>query len=51
MDQFTKQTDKEVITFRTKDKVTVNVHGKPNIEMWAKKMIELHNAKLNKSVS
>jgi hypothetical protein len=35
MDQFTKQTtDKDVITFKTKDKVSVNVYGKPNLDIW-----------------
>jgi len=43
--------NKEVTTFKTKDKVTVNVHGKPNFNMWAKKMIDLYNQKLNRSAS
>lgn len=42
---------KEVTTFKTKDKVTVNVHGTPNIEMRAKKMNDLYNQKLNTSAS
>jgi len=41
----------EVITFMTKDKVTVKIHGKPNFDMWAKKMIDLYNKKLNSSAS
>ncbi|MGF6947547.1 hypothetical protein QF028_000040 [Neobacillus sp. B4I6] len=49
MDQSTNK--KEVITFKTKEKVTVYVHGKPNFNMWAKKMIELYNQKLNTSAS
>ncbi|HDX9655144.1 TPA: hypothetical protein ROY23_005711 [Bacillus wiedmannii] len=51
MDQFTRQTNKEVITFKTKDKLTVNIHGKPKFDLWAKKMIDLYNQKLNTSVS
>jgi hypothetical protein len=47
----TKQNNNEVNTFKTKDKVTVNVHGKPNFEMWAKKLIELYNQRLNRSAS
>lgn len=48
----TNQTNnKEVITFKTKEKVTVNIHGKPNFEMWAKKMLDLYNSKLNTSAS
>jgi hypothetical protein len=43
--------NKEVITFKTKDKVTVKIHGKPNFDMWAKKMIDLYNTNQNKSVS
>ncbi|MDM5313377.1 hypothetical protein [Peribacillus frigoritolerans] len=49
--RMTQQTNKEVITFKTKDKVTVNIHGKPNFDMWAKKMIELYNSMQNKSAS
>jgi hypothetical protein len=52
MEQFKKQENKEeIITFKTKDKVTVKIHGKPNFEMWAKKMIDLYNHKQNKSAS
>ncbi|MFE4129702.1 hypothetical protein [Peribacillus sp. YIM B13482] len=52
MDQFSKQEKNiEVIAFKTKDKVTVNVHGKPSFDMWAKKMIELYNSKQNKTAS
>lgn len=47
----TQQTNKEVITFKTKDMVTVNIHGKPNFDLWAMKMIDLYNQKLNTSVS
>lgn len=41
----------EVITFKTKDNVTVRIQGKPNFEMWAKKMIDLYDQKQNKSAS
>jgi hypothetical protein len=52
MDQLANKTNnKEVITFKTKDKVTVKIHGKPNFDMWAKKMIDLYNKKLNTSAS
>jgi hypothetical protein len=52
MEQFAnKDNNNEVITFKTKDKVTVNIHGKPNFDMWAKKMIDLYNTKQNKSAS
>ncbi|WHY84698.1 hypothetical protein QNH39_18865 [Neobacillus novalis] len=48
----TKQIDnKEIITFKTKDKVTVNIHGKPNLDILAKKMIDLYNQKINTSAS
>lgn len=49
MEQFINK--KEVITFKSKDKVTVNIHGKPNLDMWAKKMIDLYNLKLNTSAN
>ena len=39
------------ITFKTKDKVTVNIHGKPQFDIWAKKLIDLYDNKLNKSAS
>lgn len=51
MDQIANKTNKEIITFRTKDRVTVNIHGKPDFDMWAKKMIDLYNIKLNTSAS
>ncbi|WKA60294.1 hypothetical protein QWY16_09375 [Planococcus shenhongbingii] len=38
-----KENNKEVITFKTKDQVTVNLHGEPNYDIWAKKMINLCN--------
>jgi hypothetical protein len=41
----------EIITFKTESKVTVNVHGKPDLNILAKKMIELYNQKLNTSAS
>lgn len=41
----------KVVTFKTKERVTVNIHGQPNFDLWAKKMIELYNQKLNKSAS
>lgn len=52
MDQLTKnKNNNEVFSFKTKDKVTVNVHGEPNFNMWAKKMLELYNHKLSTSAS
>lgn len=52
MNEFANKTNStEVITFKTKDKVTVNIHGKPNFDIWAKKMIDLYNQKLNTSAS
>lgn len=41
MDQLANQNKKVLVTFKTKDKVTVKIHGKPNFDMWAKKMIDL----------
>ncbi|WP_157077244.1 hypothetical protein [Robertmurraya korlensis] len=45
MDQLANQNKKELITFKTKDQVTVRIHGKPNFDIWAKKMIDLHDQK------
>ncbi|MFD4927701.1 hypothetical protein ACFWMS_02080 [Peribacillus butanolivorans] len=50
--RMTQQTNNnEVITFKTKDKVTVNIHGKPNFDLWSKKMLDLYNLKLNTTAS
>jgi hypothetical protein len=46
-----RENKREVITFKTKEKVTVNVHGKPNFDIWARKMIELYNQKVSTSAS
>jgi hypothetical protein len=53
MDQLKNQENKEteVITFKTKEKVTVKVHGKPNLDILARKFIDLYNQKLNNSAS
>lgn len=43
--------NQEMLTFKTQDGVTVTMYGKPNFEIWAKKMIELYNQKVNTSAS
>ncbi|MFE4350194.1 hypothetical protein [Peribacillus butanolivorans] len=45
------QNKKEVVTFIAKNKVVITLHGVPNFEIWAKKMIGLYNAKLSTSAS
>lgn len=53
MEQVKKQNEKikEIVTFKTQDGVTVTMYGKPNFEIWARKMLELYNSKLNISAS
>ncbi|QPA30046.1 hypothetical protein [Thermaerobacillus caldiproteolyticus] len=43
--------NQEMLTFKTQDNVNVIMYGKPNFEIWAKKMLELYNARLNISGS
>lgn len=43
--------NQEILTFKTQDGVTVTMYGKPNFEIWAKKMLELYNQKVSTSAS